>query len=398
MKKFWMLLLLILLTGCSQKTDTVEINCVEFPDSTFCQTREEVTNEEITEEVEEVVEQEELVLVADIPYTYSNGSEFFDAYFSMTLYLTEEQNGHDFYSVYMRLGEKYHYLSDKYGNEIDYITDYSDWVSVKDINENPTEKHYLSEELYDLIVFAVENNSYVNGYFDITIDPVSSIWHDYREKCTNYGYNPAFCELPSEEELVAASSYVDINGITLNDDEMSIQMLEGMSLDLGAVAKGYFVERLAEEFIARGAQSFIISAGGNVKTYGLKPEGEFFTVGVQDPFVPRGQGILEEVLHLPGGYSVVSSGDQEKYFLVDDEVYHHIINPHSLYPDHITRQITIVTNDSGLGDVLSTSLYIMPLEESIAFVEANSSVEAMWVTFDGEVILSSGMDKFIVTE
>ena len=81
--------------------------------------------------------------------------------------------------------------------------------------------------------------------------------------------------------------------------------------------------------------------------------------------------------------------------MVDGEIYHHIISPFSLYPDHYTRQVTIVTNDSGLADVLSTSVYIMPLEEGMAFVESLDFVEALWVTMDGEVITSSGMDKFI---
>lgn len=384
MKKLYTILLVLFLNGCEMPEVTTEIDCEVFPDATVCQ-------EEIVEETEPVEE-----VISYYPYNYSNGSEFFDAYFNMTLYLKSDQHQHDYYSMYFRLGERLHYLTDKHNPDREYRFDYSHLVSIRDINNNPEQKHYVSEEFFDLLEFAVENNQLVEGYFDITIDPVSHLWHELREKCTDYNFNDYFCSLPEEEALNLAETKMGIDRIHLNREDLSIQMEEGMSIDLGAVAKGYFVERLAEKFIEEDVDGFIISAGGNVKTHGGKPDGSNFTIGVQDPFVPRGQGVLEEVISLPGGYSIVSSGDQEKFYMVDGEIYHHIISPFSLYPDRYSRQVTIVTNDSGLGDVLSTSIYIMPLDEAYQFVESLDYVEAIWVLFDGEVMLSSGMDKFII--
>lgn len=386
--KLSIILLSLFLTACEAPEIIIpEVDCELYPNATVCLPEEVMTDEE---------DKTEEVLIADRPYNYQNGSEFFDAYFSMTMYLTEEQNGHDFYSAYFRLGELYHYLTDKYGDTREYRFDYSEYVSVKDINDDPTTVHYLSDELYDLIVFSIEQQHNTNGYFDITIDPVGKLWHEERETCTDYYFNENFCSLPDQTELEEAGTFINIDGIHLNEADHSIYLEEGMSLDLGAVAKGYFVERLAEVFIERGAQSFVLSAGGNVKTYGTKPDGSNFTVGIQDPFVPRGQGILDKIVSVPGGYSVVSSGDQEKYFMYQDEIYHHIISPFSLYPDRYSRQVTIVTYDSGLADSISTSTYIMPLEEGMAYIESLDGVEALWVTFDGEIIYTSGMERFLI--
>lgn len=394
MKKL-ILVFILFLAGC----EYYEVDCEKYPSATVCQSG--VIEKPIIEIEEPVVEEydicEEYPGHAECiePFSthriseYSLPSEFsFDTFVSMRFYLSSDQHPIDYQSIAIRLSEKYHKLSNKYDS-------YEGVVNVKTINDNPTEKHYLEKELYDLIKFSLLNKEVSNGYFDISINPVSSIWHDYRVKCEDYYFNEFFCHLPTDEELEAASQYVGVEGIILNDEEMSIQMSEGMSIDLGAVSKGYFAEKLAEKFAQRGLRAFIINAGGNIKTYGNKPDGENFVIAIQDPTLPRGEGSLPYRIGLPGGYSAVSSGDQEKYYLVDGEIYHHIINPYTNWPDRYFRQVTIITNDSRAADILSTSVYLMPLEEGLAYVNGLENVEALWVGLDGEITMSENFELFI---
>ncbi len=391
MKKM-ILVLLLFLTGC----EYYEVDCEKYPAATVCLNDSEKPIVEIEPELEidvcieypghaECIEPFSSYRISEfsLPQDYS-----FDTYVSMRFYLTDDQHPNDYQSIAIRLAEKYHKLSSKYDN-------YEGVVNIKTINDNPTEKHFLERELYELIKFSLDNYDMSKGYFDITINPVSTIWHDYREKCTDYYFNDFFCNLPTDEELAVAEVFVDITKVILNDEEMSIQLSEGMSLDLGGVSKGYFAEMLAEKFAQRGLRSFIISAGGNVKTYGTKPDNENFVIAIQDPTMLRGEGALEYKLSLPGGYSAVSSGDQEKYYMVDGEIYHHIINPFTNYPDRFSRQVTIVTNDSRAADILSTTVYLMPVEEGILFVNSLENVEALWVGLDGTLYFSSGIMNFV---
>ncbi|XMB86634.1 FAD:protein FMN transferase [Mycoplasmatota bacterium WC44] len=422
MKK--LMILLFLLAGCTVEEKS-EIDCELFPSATVCQEVDEVEKPIIIpedDEEEEVIpeenpEEEPEEEVEEIPpynicddypnhaecmgplksyqiHSYPDGNrafnpfQFFDAYISMQLYLSPDQNEYVYTSIYNNLGEKYHQLSDKYNY-------YDGIVNVKTINDNPEETHYLSKELYDLIKFSVTNSELTKGYFDISIGAASSIWHYYREKCTTYNFHPSFCFVPKTEELESIRDKVDISKIILNDEEMSITMEEGMSLDLGGVAKGYFVEILAQKFIDNGARTFLINAGGNIKTYGSKPNGEFFTLGIQDPTLPRGQGKLSFDLNIPGGYSVVTSGDNVRYYKVDGEVYHHIINPYTLVPDRYSRQVTIITNDSRAADILSTTVYLMTVEDGIEYVNSLENVEAIWYGLDNGISYSKNVMKFI---
>lgn len=404
MKKL-ILIFLLFLTGC----EYYEVDCEKYPAATVCQSG--------VEEIEKpIVEVEEPDPISDLCQVYPGHAEciepfstyriseytlpdwgvhgdypdgYFNTYVAMTMYLSGDQHPNDYQSMAIRMAENYHRLADKYNN-------YEGVVNIKTINDNPTEKHYLDKELYDLLKFSVLNHEVSMGYFDITIGPVSSLWHTKRVKCQDYYMNPSFCELPDIDTVSSASKHINIEGIILNDEEMSIQMSEGMSLDLGGVAKGYFAEKLAEKFARNGLRAFLISAGGNVKTYGEKPvEDGMYHIGIQDPTKPRGEALEGYRLQLPGGYSAVSSGDQENFFVVDEVVYHHIINPYTSLPDHYSRQVTIVTNDSRAADILSTTAYLLPLDEGIEYINSLDNVEALWIDLEGNVHTSEGMSDFL---
>ncbi|XMB67681.1 FAD:protein FMN transferase [Mycoplasmatota bacterium zrk1] len=422
MKKI-ILLMIVILVGCTKSMEPIKIeeatnettiDCEKFPSATECIDKGETTKPIIIPEVIEQTDPDPIPdpepepgpynICDDYPnhaeclepltsfqvYTHESGNDYFDSFIGMKLYIASDQRGFDYVSIYKRLGEKYHQISDKYHN-------YDGVVNIKTINDNPSNTHYLSKELYNLIKFSIANYDLTEGYFDISIGPASSIWHYYRERCLGYdNLVPYFCSVPKVDELNNVRDYIDIDKIVLNDDEMSITMEEGMSLDLGGVAKGYFVEMLAEEFMKNGLRAFLINAGGNIKTYGNKPQDGFYTIGVQDPTKPRGEAKLPFSLNIPGGYSVVSSGDQIRYYEVDGEIYHHIVNPYNLFPDRHSRQVTIITNDSRAADILSTSVYLMTIEKGIEFVDNLDNVEAIWYGLDNEVYFSKNALDFIV--
>ena len=116
-----------------------------------------------------------------------------------------------------------------------------------------------------------------------------------------------------------------------------------------------------------------------MQTVGTKPDGSLWRVGVQDPNNLSGHLGIVSV----GEMAVVTSGSYQRYFEQDGRLYHHIIDPDTLYPGKLWRAVTVVCPDSGLADALSTALFLLPLEEGKSLVES-CGAEAFWVSLTGE--------------
>ena len=115
-------------------------------------------------------------------------------------------------------------------------------------------------------------------------------------------------------------------------------------------------------------------------------------VAVQNP--DGGEEHLH-TLYLSNG-SMVTSGDYQRAYVVDGELYHHIIDPDTLYPSTYWRSVTIVCPDSGLADALSTALFVLPLEEGQALL-SQFDAQAMWVDREGNRFYSPKFEELIRT-
>ncbi|HPU63946.1 MAG TPA: FAD:protein FMN transferase, partial [Mobilitalea sp.] len=137
-----------------------------------------------------------------------------------------------------------------------------------------------------------------------------------------------------------------------------------------------------------------LSVGGNVRAVGAKGKEKLsWNVGIQNPDKSSEQTSLY-TLALKD-MSLVSSGNYERYYTVDGKIYHHIIDPDTLMPAEYFTAISIVCEDSGLADALSTAIYCMPFDEGIALIESLDGIEALWVFPDKTMKYSSGFESFI---
>ena len=224
----------------------------------------------------------------------------------------------------------------------------------------------VSDVLFDLIESALEdykNYSYKN---DISFGRVTEIWRRAMDIYGEEGHDQDKKDLPSFEELKAADSFTNIDNIVLDKENKTVFITDpNTKLDVGAVAKGYAVELVAQELEAMGAKSVLISAGGNVRAIGGPSDGKRnnWAVGIQNPEAHGNDSAesIKEILYI-NGKSVVTSGDYERYFTVDGKNYHHIIDVDTLYPADHFRSLTIVTESSALADFLSTAVFCMDVE------------------------------------
>jgi thiamine biosynthesis lipoprotein len=180
----------------------------------------------------------------------------------------------------------------------------------------------------------------------------------------------------------------------LFDDINSSVMLKhnGQAIDLGGIAKGYAADQVRDIFLKHGINSALIDLGGNIYALGNKPDGTPWKVGIQNPFLQRGQslGILKVK-----NKSVVTSGNYEKYFIRDGKRYHHILDPRTGYPSESSIiSATIISDNSLDGDGLSTGIYILGVKQALELIETLDGIEAILVTDDKKAYVTNGINDY----
>ena len=142
---------------------------------------------------------------------------------------------------------------------------------------------------------------------------------------------------------------------------------------MGSVGKGYAVEMVCQAAQARGLTSALVSVGGNLLAIGKKPDGSQWTGGVENPWnaseVYTTDSLFGAAINM-SDMALVTSGDYQRYFVVDGKRYHHLIDPDTLWPAAYFNSVTVLCPDSGMADCLTTGLFCMPLEEGQKLVES----------------------------
>ena len=259
------------------------------------------------------------------------------------------------------------------------------------VNELVDGKHRtvsVDRRIIDMLLYAKEMYAVTNGIVNVAMGSVLSLWHNYREIGKD---NPAQASLPPIENLKAAAEHTDISKMVIDEENNTITLTDPlMKLDVGAIAKGYATERVARSLEEQGITGYVLNVGGNIRVIGSKPDGGKWTVGIENPLDEEYFAYLNLTKE-----SVVTSGSYQRYYYVDGKPYHHIIHPDTLMPAEGFLSVSVICNDSGFGDALSTALFCLPLKEGMEFVENLPETEAMWVTEQGTKTVSSGWNEYV---
>jgi thiamine biosynthesis lipoprotein len=229
------------------------------------------------------------------------------------------------------------------------------------------------------------------GNTNVMLGSVLRIWHDAREEAdSGIGYlEPE--KLPGKDVLERAGEHVSIDSLVINKEASTVYISDPeASLDVGAIAKGYAVDIIYERLVSEGADSVILNVGGNVRTIGLRPDGSKWATGITNP----DRSSMETVICRMevGEISIVTSGDYERYFVSsDNRKYHHIIDPETLEPARYFSSVTILSDNSGVADALSTALFCMSYEEGKRLLEGFEGVEVIWIDTEYNVKHTDGV-------
>ena len=314
-------------------------------------------------------------------------TEYFDTYSSLVGY---ENNKSDFDAVADRVFKmisEYHKLFDIY-NEYEGI---NNLCTVNKLYDGVHKEIKVDKKIIDMLLFSKEMYTLTNGRTNIAMGSVLSIWHEYRTEGIE---NPGKASLPKTDELTEAAKHTDINDLIIDEENCTIYLADPMmKLDVGAIAKGYAVEMIARELEASGITGYALNVGGNVRAIGPKGDGSPWNTGVENPVNDDYENPYVAYLKITTE-AVVTSGSYQRFYTVDGQNYHHIIDKNTLMPAKGLLSVTIICNSSDMADALSTAVFCMPLEEGKNFINSIDGVEALWVCEDKSVHYSANFDKY----
>ena len=284
---------------------------------------------------------------------YSKNLFYMDTVINIKLYNVNEKKANEAFDYLDSLYQKYENLTDFYdsNSELSKLNN--------DVN------YEISSDLLDLIKIGYEWNIKTNGLLNVNIGNLTKIWHDFRE-------NPV--SLPNLDD-------VKIESLKMENDKI---LNDKVNIDLGAIVKGYVTEKAGNYLENIGIDYYLINAGGNVKA-GKSNKG-YYNIGIASPISNETFEIVKAE-----NISVVTSGGYERFYEYNGVMYHHIIDPNTLYPANNMKSVTVIGEDSGLCDILSTTLFLMDIDEGKEFIK-DYDVKVIWFTNDDQIIKSDNYE------
>lgn len=287
---------------------------------------------------------------------------------------------------FWRQAGEIHDLLLSYHQLFDIYNDYEGLNNLKTVNDSaglaPVK---VDAEMIRFLKDCREYYELTNHAVNVAMGSVLRLWHEARTAGLD---DPAHAALPDAAALQKAAAHTDWAAVEMDEKAGTVYITDPeLRLDVGAVAKGWSAQRAAEA----APEGFLISVGGNVCATGPKDDdGTPWVVGITDP--DGGAEYLHTLYDTDS--AIVTSGDYQRYYVVDGEIYHHIIDPETLYPARRFCSVTVICQDSGLADALSTALFVLPREEGETLAQS-CGAEAMWVDLEGNRFYTPGFQNWI---
>lgn len=249
---------------------------------------------------------------------------------------------------------------------------------ISSINRRAADEPVVAgEELFQLIQRSLDISVLTRGAFDITYDSVGQ-HYDFRNR-----QRPRLDTVETERKLI------DYRFVHLDPSAGTIAFARhGVRINLGGIAKGYVVERGVSILRAAGVMHAIVTAGGDSRLLGDR-RGYPWMVGIRDP---RRDG--EVAISVPLEDEAIStSGDYERYFEEDGIRYHHIIAPSTGAPATGVHSATVIGPDAVITDALSTSVFVMGVDQGLRLIAALPDYESIVIDAAGRIYYSDGLQQ-----
>lgn len=237
----------------------------------------------------------------------------------------------------------------------------------------------VDAELFQLISRAQKVSQLSSGAFDISYASMDRIWK----------FDGSLTELPSDEAISNSVARINYKNILLNKEKQTVFLKEkGMKIGFGAIGKGYAANRAKKILQEMGIESGMVNAGGDLIAWGKEENGQAWKIAVADPSKEKQVLAWLEV----DNKAVVTSGDYERFVMLDGKRYAHIIDPRSGWPVQGLKSVSIICPDAEIADALATTVFVLGKEKGLELVEKLRGIECIIITDENEIVTSSHLN------
>ena len=237
----------------------------------------------------------------------------------------------------------------------------------------------VSKELFDLIFRAQQISKLSSGAFDLTFAAIDKLWNfDGRES-----------EMPNPDTLKASVFNIGYQLIELDEESLTVFLpKKGMKIGFGAIGKGYAADSAKQLLVERGVLGGIINASGDMNTWGTKPDGSSWTIGIVNPMYNKKVFSWFSLEH----NAVVTSGDYEKFTQINGRRYSHIIDPRTGIPSQGIVSCTVFAGKAELADAIATAIFVMGVESGMFLIDQLPDIEAILIDDSGIIHRSKNIE------
>lgn len=235
----------------------------------------------------------------------------------------------------------------------------------------------VSPEMIELAEQSAVVSKLTNGVFDVTMGPLIVLW----QIRTKEG------KIPTDGELAAIRPRIGYENILVDKKSSTIFLKNpGMIMDFGGCAKGYAADKAAEALRKRGIENGIVAVAGDIRVMGRRPDNKPWRIGVQHP---REKDKALTVLELSEKF-ISTSGDYERFQIVNKKRYHHILDPRTGRPSEGMESVTVIGDRGSIVDPLTTALFILGTQEGMKIVK-KLGYDAIFVDDKGKIVATEGI-------
>lgn len=255
----------------------------------------------------------------------------------------------------------------------------SDWIpesQVSQINKYAGIKPVkVDKELLELTKRAIHFSELTDGAFDISFAAADKIWK----------FDGSMTAIPSAETVAGSVKKIGYKNVIINEDESTIFLkIPGMKIGFGATGKGYAADKTKELMMSKGIEAGIINASGDLNTWGKQPDGSNWIIGITNPMKNEDLFALFEL----SGTAVVTSGNYEKFVMIDGKRYSHIIDPRTGYPSSGISSVTVFAESAEVANGFSTAIMVLGKKAGLKLLKKNPHLQGIIIDDKGKIFYS----------
>jgi len=261
------------------------------------------------------------------------------------------------------------------------LTTFSDDSQTNLINHNAGVKPVqVDREVFDLITRSIRISKLTQGAFDISYGSIDkSLW--------NFDLN--MTQLPDIDTARQAVMLIDYNNIVLDEAACTVYLRKkGMRIGFGGIGKGYAAERAKMVMRSEGVTSGVVNASGDLTAWGYQPNGKKWTIGIANPDMEGQAFSFMEITDM----AVATSGNYEKFVLIDGQKYSHTINPRTGMPIKGIKSVTIITANAEIADAMATPVSVMGIRVGLDLINQMNDIEAVIIDDDNNLYTSKNIN------